>query len=264
VASYMDDWDTSAWNADYYDIVEHYFWAPGTLGRRPKENVQPREIFRRLRRNEEPLNHVLMLFFRLAPRDLTQGLFERWFAESTTPDFRVQNRYQVNELISSGFTQPDLFFVHPSMSFMIEMKVDAKSSADQVLKYAVLSHLESKGSKTSKPMRLCYLGRGGIETIFRGSPTSTEEIIDRVRKLNQREYQRKWKFLDESDWESIYDRLSSMKLQFRTYPELDRLLADYEESIDARSPYADTVFGLIEGARAELRCRRLGVAPIEP
>lgn len=253
----MDDWDVAAWNADYYDIVEHYFWAPGSLGRTPKENVKPREVFRALRRNEDPLNHVLLMFFRLAPKEFTKVLFERWHGRTETPEFQIQNRYQVNAFRGVGFTQPDLFFVHPRVSFMIEMKVDAKSSADQVLKYVALSHLESKRNGTMKPMRLCYLGKGGVETIFKGSPSSPNEILDRVQKLGRSEYMQKWSFLDAADWAEIDNRLASMELTFKTYCDLDALLAEYERSINLESPYADTVAELFRGARGELRCRGL-------
>lgn len=253
----MDDWDIAAWNADYYDIVEHYFWAPGSLGRTPKENVNPRAVFRALRRNEDALNHVLMMFFRLAPREFTRILFEQWCEETATPEFRIQNRYQVDALLGVGFTQPDLFFVHPHVSFMIEMKIDAKSSADQVLKYVALSHLESKHHGTAKPMRLCYLGKGGVETIFKGSPSSPDEIIDRVRKLSPTEYRQRWSFLEDDDWSAIEKRLESTKLTFKTYQDLDRLLASYEASLKLDSPYADTAAELFKGVRGELRCRGL-------
>ena len=52
-------------------------------------------------------------------------------------------------------------------------------------------------------MRLCYLGKGGVESIFKGSPSSSNEIIDRVLKLNRFEYRQKWKFLDDADWTAI-------------------------------------------------------------
>jgi len=253
----MDDWEIAAWNADYYDIVEHSFWAPGSMGRTPKQNVKPREVLRSLRRNEDPLNHVLMMFFRLAPKDFTRTLFDRWCLETATPEFQIQNRYQIDALLGVGFTQPDLFFVHPDISFMIEMKVDAKSSADQVLKYVVLSHLESKRHGTTKPMRLCYLGKCGVEAIFKGSPSSPNEIMDRVQKLNRAEYRQRWKFLDDADWAAIDARLASMKLIFKTYQDLDLLLTEYEANLKSDSPYADTVAELFKGVRGELRCRRL-------
>ena len=219
--------------------------------------MKPREVFRALRRNEDPLNHVLMIFFRLAPKEFTQALFERWCEEPATPEFQIQNRYQVDSLLGVGFTQPDLFFIHPNESFMIEMKVDSKSSADQVLKYVALSHLESKRHGTTKPMRLCYLGKGGVETIFKGSPSSSNEVIDRARKLNRSEYRQKWKFLDDADWMAIDERLESMTLMFKTYHDLDLVLDQYESNLKSESPYVDPVAELFKGVRGELRCRGL-------
>ncbi len=95
---YLEDWGVDDWNADYYDMVEHYFWSPGSLGRQPQTDVSPLKVFRGLRRNEEPLNHMLMLFFRLAPSDLVQQLYECWFGERVAAEFEVQNRYQVDRI----------------------------------------------------------------------------------------------------------------------------------------------------------------------
>jgi hypothetical protein len=257
MGDYLEGWNVDGWNADYYDVVEHYFWAPGTLGRRPMEDVRPLEIFRRLRRNEEPLNHVLLFFFRLAPRDVTQRIFQTWFGEERSAEFEIQNSYQVNRTLSAGFTQPDLFFSHPDVSFMIEMKIQARSSADQVLKYVALSHLESKHANRVKPMRLAYLGLGGIESTFPSQPKDRAQVIDRVAKLDRSAYRHRWSFLDDEDWAAIDDRLHALELRFQTYGDLDGILAAYESSVDPLSPYSETVERLLRGVRAELSSRGL-------
>jgi len=253
----MEDWSIENWNADYYSIVEEYFWAPSMLGRRPMQDVRPLEIFRRLRSNEVPLNHVLMIFFRLAPSDFTRQLFETWFSWRVTEDFELLNSYQVNRMLVSGFTQPDLFFAHPAVSFMVEMKIDAKSSEDQVLKYVALSHLESKQSGVTKPMYLAYLVKGTPETTFKWRPGSPADVVDRVNQMDRSEYRKKWGFLEDEDWSAIENRLRRMELRFATYRDFGELLAQYEAGLDHESPYVDTIERLFRGARMELESRGL-------
>lgn len=61
---------TRPWTEEYYDIVDHYFWAPDRLGHLsdPSRSLKkPAEVLERLRRIEEPLNQILGIFFSLAP-----------------------------------------------------------------------------------------------------------------------------------------------------------------------------------------------------
>jgi len=50
---------------------------------------------------------------------------------------------------------------------------------------------------------------------------------------------------------------------FKTYRDLDLLLAEYESNLKSESPYAETVAELLKGVRGELRCRRLVPGPGE-
>lgn len=68
---------TRPWTEEYYDIVDHDFWAPDWLGHLSDPNralKRPTDVLNRVRRIEEPLNYILGIFFALTSSRLIREL----------------------------------------------------------------------------------------------------------------------------------------------------------------------------------------------
>jgi hypothetical protein len=90
---------------------------------------------------EVSLNHLLALFFSLAPRDFIQRLELAAFGSHSSAAFRQVSLFELRTAHRHDPTQPDVFLVSTDRCLSIEVKIDAKSGLEQVAKYALL-HLD--------------------------------------------------------------------------------------------------------------------------
>ena len=89
-----------------------------------------------MKAQEVPTNHLLNLFFRLAPKTLVKRL-----VDSALPEF-AQTPPQLVQLKDASvisFCQPDFCFQSGDKLVFMEMKIKHKLSVDQLLKYALAS-----------------------------------------------------------------------------------------------------------------------------
>jgi hypothetical protein len=123
------------WTEEYRTIVEHYFWSPQQLNRQSRSPSLPwDQVWAALRQREVPLNHLLNLFFRLAPADLVADLLGAALPgrASGAPEMLGLSGHPI-----TGACQPDFAFACGGDLVFIEMKVRAKLSVEQVVKYAL-------------------------------------------------------------------------------------------------------------------------------
>jgi hypothetical protein len=123
------------WTHEYEAIAEHLFWSPEQINRQRGYTVQPwSKIWAKLKRREVPLNHLFNIFFQLAPDELGQRIIAR-----ALPDFPVRDLIlrPLRDHELSGICQPDFLFTTGDHLIFIEMKVTAKLSVEQIVKYAL-------------------------------------------------------------------------------------------------------------------------------
>ena len=129
------------WNTNYYEILHDYYWEPQNLGRGSSLYTQitnQQEMLGNIRRMEVSLNHVLTLFFSLAPQAFIQHLETTAFGNCSTHTYRSVGIFELRRSAPHDPTQPDVFLVAADSCFSIEVKIGAKSSLEQVVKYALL------------------------------------------------------------------------------------------------------------------------------
>jgi hypothetical protein len=92
----MDE-ENRSWTSEYYDIVGFYYWEPQILNRQSKRDEKKSfdDVIARIKRLEVPLNHILNIFFVLAPNSLLQKFFGNLFDENLKNDvFDIAGRVQ--------------------------------------------------------------------------------------------------------------------------------------------------------------------------
>jgi len=133
--TYLAAPSSAHWTDEYAAIVEHFFWVPQGINRRAGNSPMPwPEVWAALRKRETPLNHLMNIFFRLAPEALSAEILRLGL-----PNFALEQPSMLNLRGHpvTGMCQPDFAFACGGALVFLEMKVSAKLSTEQVAKYAL-------------------------------------------------------------------------------------------------------------------------------
>ncbi|MCI5050487.1 MAG: hypothetical protein MRY32_09215 [Rickettsiales bacterium] len=167
----------SSWAKEYYEIVEYYFWEPQHIGRQKNPNtkyVNAEMALDHVRNLEVSLNHIINIFFRLAPDNFINRMLEKYYDHQTDDAFVFTGREELRDIY--GATQPDVYFVGKDTTLSIELKLAAKTSPDQLAKYAVLnSHVEKLDNRPRKHFLLYMTPSGRVDKL--APKLSTYEAI---------------------------------------------------------------------------------------
>jgi len=163
------------WNEVYYDQIEYFAWSPDVLasGRRVSGRYRTApESMRRLRRLENPFNHLFSMFFRLAPSDFLRSLLE---AAGVRSDRIGKTRSLGREAyLEPNYAQHDLLFKGPNAAIAAELKIGAKSSIDQMLKYATILHVNAP--RQSARRILLYFGPNDFAALWPRRGETVESV----------------------------------------------------------------------------------------
>lgn len=176
--------DQRPWPREYYDAMHHYFYAPDRLEHLsgPKENAKGRyeRVMERLMRIEEPLNHIMGLFFAIAPSNFVHGLFADYCGLASSGQLRLLGRSTDKEFDLKNFSQPDFAFDGPDSFLTIEAKIDSKSGMDQLVKYAALHNKAALGKPTRKHA-LLFLSKEPQAKLFKEKIEGWKNIRDHAK-----------------------------------------------------------------------------------
>ena len=252
------------WPEEYYDAGDFFFWSANKLGhvsqsqhaevtgaRYPGLPAYP-DVIRWLRKGEEPLNHILGVFFSLAPARLIERLFEVAVGERHAGPFSLLGTQAWNDLDLQGATQPDFCFRAGDALLTIEGKVrGGKSRLEQVVKYGLLAARARERFGTRRAA-LVFLTPYQLDGIFPQKFASWEDVrreaIGHIPLMTPQAFAT----MDGAGRESLAEALRTLALGGLTYQQFDVLLA---EQLGAAAPEVEG--RLIEGVRQDLRQRGL-------
>lgn len=166
------------WAEMYYDAIDHYAWSPERLNHlsNPTHPLgTPRDVLVRLQRLEEPLNHILAIFFDLAPASLVHRIFREFVGASSTGPLELLRRGVSERMGLGNLTQPDLAFDGPESFLTIECKIGSQSSLDQLLKYGAL-HARAETHVPGRKHALLYVSPRGRKTVFAESFVDWDDL----------------------------------------------------------------------------------------
>jgi hypothetical protein len=259
------------WVDGYYEALDFFFWEPHHLGRmtnpaaRYKGHANVQEHIRRL---EVTLNHQIKFFFSLAPDQLRNRIFESVFSKQrlagtfsadafSMDDGQFDTTYELK-----GKVQPDLLFTSEDVTVSVEMKINAKSDPDQVLKYALLALAVEQKKKHKMEHFLLFLGKHTFSGLWTGLCNSVEDLRSHL-DLNASastflqgkpaQFQR-----EEARFLEI---VSTLSFGFVNYGELAGLL-EKEITPTDKSDGAEVYSKLVGGMVRELRRRDLAPVPL--
>jgi hypothetical protein len=179
--------DQTTWNRKYWDAVEQIYWSPKYIGFRsiphrlwevseervsvPLDRVnRTGPLYARERNHaehrdwmltqEEVLNHVFDITFAIAPDKLIEACFVEPLGCADAGPFNslgreVRQRYGWSA--SENVTQHDGLFVSERSAISVELKLNAPSSLNQIIKYAALLAWEERVRGPKEHLGLLYV-----------------------------------------------------------------------------------------------------------
>lgn len=178
------------WNKIYDEILGYYFWEPQHLGRQKGDKnifkiTDYKKLIEHSKKLEVSLNHQLSLFFSLAPNDFVLKFFNKVFAQQFDEKF-VFDITDIGDFVVGlkDFSQPDFWFIGEKHIIAVEMKLEAKSSVLQFIKYLTLNLLYQESKKINKEFHLIYLTKNGIENLWDKRDINLENLSDKVRDID--------------------------------------------------------------------------------
>ena len=250
----------SNWLDGYYEALEFFYWEPQHLGR--KKNIDGEfntleKVLKHLRKIEVTLNHNLNQFLLLAPKSLHRTIFKVFFGEILPLPFQMHGRGVDTNFELVNAMQPDFLFISSNEVVSIEMKIAAKSSIDQVLKYALLGLAVEAKEQRQTLHYLGFLGVGKFENQWKEKFASVEELRGELGRVDLHSFlgRQPLKFrTNEARFRSI---IEEMKFGFLNYEDLAIILRSEIPKSSDESPAAEAYTNLLQGMLLELQVRDL-------
>ena len=154
--------DIATWPGEYESILEFYFWEPQHLNRfsRPDRRLPLTTVLEHLRAKEVPLNHLFSIFFSLAPAALSARLISAIAQGLTSDSADLINSPSFRRSKLCGICQPDLLLVAGGRPVFLEIKLQATTSKEQLLKYALAGEMIS--GNRGVPAALILVGKSAV------------------------------------------------------------------------------------------------------
>lgn len=179
----IDSGSEDSWIENYYEALEFYYWEPQHLGRKKAVDSKLNSLAKvrdHLPKMEVSLNHQIRQFFSLAPRSFRNKLFRQALKRDVPGDFLITGRDLYTRFELGKVTQPDFVFIEKDnlQSVSMEMKILAKSSVSQVLKYAFLASAVERKVSESQNMKhsLIMLGPGDFASFWKEGFATPQEL----------------------------------------------------------------------------------------
>jgi hypothetical protein len=178
------------WLDSYYEALEFFYWQPQHIGRKKTigREFELKKVVKHLREMEVTLNHNINQFLLLAPAALLPRLFNELFAREFKLEFEMHGQGVDADFKLENAVQPDFLFISAADVVSIEMKVGAKSSIEQVLKYALLGLAAELLAGSTKTHYLGFLGVGDFSSQWKEKFASPVELRHALNGVDLRTF----------------------------------------------------------------------------
>jgi hypothetical protein len=249
-----------AWTKYYYDILDFYYWEPQHIGKIKNPNRKHRtyeDIFDHLGKMEVSLNHQLALFFNIVPESVSNGLLKR-MTDGQAKDKYVYESEKTSKIIEklNDFTQPDFLFEGKHSLLAIEVKLDSRSSLDQLMKYLFLFVLLKKKLKHVNRFSLVYLAKDEFSGIWEQEYKDKDELLEAFRNYEMPDCTAKGDINIKPYKKAILKVIEETDIHFVNFRRFSSYL-DLEKKKLGRSELGKGWLKFIEGMQSELKRRKL-------
>jgi hypothetical protein len=249
------------WNEEYYDIINYYLQEPQRIGKKTNKDsryAKTVDALARVKGMEQSLNHIFNIFFSLLPDSVLNEIIKNITKSfDSSESLAYQSQKGVDALNLGDMTQPDVFFVGEKSLVGIEMKINAKCSVEQVIKYACLFHFASLQNTKLNNFHLVLVGPSTFQKLFSPTFQNNTELQKTITLEQIPAESKKGKINLDPHKPKILKLIKNMSIDFINYSDFSEKLNSIVENIDKSSDYSQTIFKLINGVNEELLSRNL-------
>lgn len=269
----------ASWNHKYWDMTDQFYWNPKYVGMRSisqslwkidDDRISvPRSLVNKsgplyvrdktakdhaewLRTQEEILNHVFDITFAIAPGTVLDLCFLRPLGFSDDGPFESlgrEVRYRYGWGSSENVTQQDGLFVSKESVIGVELKLGAKSSPSQILKYASLFAWEEMHTGQRSNIGLTYVLEAKNKDQHWHNCGLGGDLLDRtiLEKVKVSDLPIRIQKLLSTHPHVINSVLDRMKLAAITWLELTESIILIKSGLDPCRPGDKTLINLLDG-----------------
>ena len=248
------------WLDSYYEALEFFYWEPQHIGRKKHVSAEfntLEKVTKHLRRIEVTLNHNISQFFLLAPAALRNDLFKELFARPFDHPFIMHGRGVDAEFELVNSMQPDFLFTSDTELVSLEMKVGAKSSVSQVLKYALLGLAVEMRVGAPRHHYLAFLGAGEFANQWQEQYASVDDLRHDIASTALASFLHKQPIRFREHQSRFIEIVENLHLAFINYPRFAAFLRGATPLKSDTSPGAAVYRKLISGLLGEFSRRQL-------
>lgn len=250
----------ATWIDSYYEALEFFYMEPQHL-RRPMDrgsgNAPFESVKKHLRKMEVTLNQNLHQFFSLAPDSFRNELFGRLFDQEIPGALILEGRDVDAKFKLQNCMQPDLVFTSEAHVLSLEMKVVAKSSLDQFLKYAVLGLAVETHFASPRRHGLVLLGCGDFRNQWEERYESAADLRAALAEADLDSFLKKQPKHLRGQATRFREIIGSLDFRYLPYEELAGYLLSKSPASSDSSLGAQVYRKLISGLIGELKARHL-------
>jgi hypothetical protein len=206
---------------------------------------------------EVTLNHNLDQFLRLAPDSFRNALFAMAFGRAFDNRFHMHGR-EVDEAFKLVYAmQPDFLFVSDSEVVSVEMKIGAKSSVKQVLKYALLGLAVELKQERPLSHHLLFLSQGDFSALWPEKFKTVDAVREAVDAADLAAFLKQQPVRFRSYIDEFTRIVRELKMNRQTYAQFADFLHAAAPPASDNSLGAEVYRKLLAGVLNELRLRQL-------
>ncbi len=261
------------WVRSYYEGLEFFYEEPQhlkasidvrselkTLDKLAHKVTKRQQVAAHLGKMEVTLNQNIRQLFLLAPKSLRKALFKKTFGAEFEQDFVLHGSDVDKEFGLNNCTQPDFLFTSETAVVSIEMKVSAKCTADQIVKYAVLGlavELKAQPIKHDLEHNLILLAKAPLSRSFNKNIDSIDAVHKTVAEQDLKKFLCGKPLTFRKQSVRFEEIVSQMRLAFVSYDMLAHFLRGTAPPKNDESAGAEVYRNLIDGIVGELHTRQL-------
>lgn len=275
-----------SWPNSYWDAIEEIYWEPRLLGLKsiPKQSRADHDDFvcfpksllssggsiftrpdkasdnlARLRRLEVPLNHIFDICFSIAPSSVIESIFLTPLSATDGGSFERIGREIASRYPFFGdntATQQDGFFVSNHTLIGVEVKIDAPTSQDQLLKYVALMMAEEiySGKRANLVLTFITLHKDSSKCFSQCGLEVDGSISDNyLGSINHSKIKGVVKKLLDLDADHFAECLSRLHVSHLSWESLARTCESVAETARQKGGSAETLERLMAGMAQAIR-----------
>ena len=274
-----------SWNKKYIEFIERIFWTPKYIGLKPigtvkdlnidagaklklteadskkslyvrRENIDA--LKQRLPHWEEILNEAFNFTFAIAPDAIISRLFFKQIGFSDTGPFSSLSIRDVARILGWGeknVTQHDGLFISNASILNIELKIAAKSSSDQILKYLCLTSELAKQNPNIKNFGLLFIAPKQDGNSFWTKCDLEGPAIDKgfLKRALERKHNKFVKDILNTNAASVENIAARMKIKFLSWNDLLFEIEKIVSELNHDHIGDQTLIRLLDGFRNQLK-----------